>query len=417
MASFSDLTEPYEVCVWVRDDKNKTWIKTVVYPKVNSAENSYIRHMNLYEDKVTGIQHIFAAGVSAVVRGAYNPSLPGKLEWQGIEITGPQRMLSSAVCNGDYYIAFATDGNPTNNYGGLFRRNDGANPTWTSVWEWADTGNTDLGKNCRGLTAVNDPKGGSHQVMVGVIENLRSSYQIDPVNNTQKIEVDWQKFFEDEWGKQITAFNYAAYNNMVEIISPDKGDTCLIAGAWVTYPAAYGTPERNNSWYLVRRPNGIWHYGQVIDSLNIIPSGNGLAATRTIIKSPFTDEPNTYYFGGKDAGGTNPIFHNTAWIYKGVLRKGTTDISEESYEPKRGILISPNPASDYIEINLDKVILSEAKNPLKIYNTLGECVIEMQDVRHLRDVGHLNRINISHLPAGLYFIQFGNYSQKFMVVR
>jgi hypothetical protein len=80
-------------------------------------------------------------------------------------------------------------------------------------------------------------------------------------------------------------------------------------------------------------------------------------------------------------------------------------------------IISPNPASDYIEINADNVILNGAKNLVKIYNTYGECVMEMQDVGHLGDVGHLNRIDISHLPFGFYFIRIGNYSQKFMVIR
>jgi len=80
---------------------------------------------------------------------------------------------------------------------------------------------------------------------------------------------------------------------------------------------------------------------------------------------------------------------------------------------KSNIIISPNPASDYIEINLDKVILSEAKNPVKIYNSFGECVMTVGV--HCNEP--LQRIDISHLPAGLYFIHIGNYSEKFMVVR
>jgi hypothetical protein len=73
------------------------------------------------------------------------------------------------------------------------------------------------------------------------------------------------------------------------------------------------------------------------------------------------------------------------------------------------ININPNPASDYIEINLDNVILSEAKNLIKIFNTLGECV--MNDSIHPMTPSH--RMNIEHLPVGLYFIQIGNYSEKF----
>jgi hypothetical protein len=79
------------------------------------------------------------------------------------------------------------------------------------------------------------------------------------------------------------------------------------------------------------------------------------------------------------------------------------------------LIISPNPASDYIEIYLDKVILSEAKNPVKIYNTFGECVIDLTPTPLQKGEGL--RINISHLPVGIYFLKFGNYLKKFIVVR
>jgi len=401
MAGFSDLTAPYDVCVWVRDDATGNWVKTVVYPNVGAAESSYIRHMNLYTDKITGVQHVFAAGITAVVRGAYNPFLPGKIEWQGIEITGPQRMLSSTICNGDYYIAFATDGNPTNNNGGIFRRNDGASPTWTSIYEWPDTGNVSLGRNCRGINAVKDPNGGNHQVMVGVLENLRSSMRFDPVYNTQTVEVNWQHFFETEWGSSITAFNYAAYNNTISIIAPDNADTCLLMGAWVTYPAAYGTVNRNNSWYLIRRPNGNWHYGQIMDSLNPIPPGNGLAATRTIIKSPFTDEPHTYYFGGKDAGGPNPVFHNTAWIYKGVLATIPTGLNATSLG--NSIIIYPNPTNTMLFIK------AENNHPLQyqITNSIGQV---MQQAN-----GNGNGIDVSSLSSGIYFVRLMDEKGRFFI--
>jgi hypothetical protein len=65
------------------------------------------------------------------------------------------------------------------------------------------------------------------------------------------------------------------------------------------------------------------------------------------------------------------------------------------------------------EINLDNVILNEVKNLVKIYNTFGECVITVGTNNYLP----LQRIDISHLPVGVYFIQIGNYSKKFMVVR
>lgn len=103
-------------------------------------------------------------------------------------------------------------------------------------------------------------------------------------------------------------------------------------------------------------------------------------------------------------------------ISQAISNCGNTNIIDK----KEDNLTSPNPASEYIEISferyatLSKCGTSEG-NAIKIYNTFGELVLS--DVQHLGDVGHLKRIDISHLPVGIYFIQIGNYSEKFMVVR
>ncbi|MCO5251185.1 MAG: BPL-N domain-containing protein [Candidatus Kapabacteria bacterium] len=70
--------------------------------------------------------------------------------------------------------------------------------------------------------------------------------------------------------------------------------------------------------------------------------------------------------------------------------------------------IYPNPASEYIEIRQPT-----EGSEVKIYNTLGECVLTVET----RHAVSLQRIDISHLPVGLYFIRIGNYSEKFMVIR
>ncbi len=105
-----------------------------------------------------------------------------------------------------------------------------------------------------------------------------------------------------------------------------------------------------------------------------------------------------------------------------------TPTSIQSEEDHTSI-IYPNPASEYIEISFDSInpMLNPILNPMlkhgvdfgvseiKIYNSYGECVIS--DVQHLEDVGHLKRIDISHLPFGLYIIHIGNCTEKFVVVR
>jgi len=78
-------------------------------------------------------------------------------------------------------------------------------------------------------------------------------------------------------------------------------------------------------------------------------------------------------------------------------------------------IISPNPASDYIEVNLERCqTLSKCQtSEIKIFNVFGECV--MTEAIHPMTASH--RMNILRLPVGLYFIHIGNYSDRFVVVR
>jgi hypothetical protein len=76
--------------------------------------------------------------------------------------------------------------------------------------------------------------------------------------------------------------------------------------------------------------------------------------------------------------------------------------------------VFPNPAADYIEINL------EGRAPtgefgIEVFNTLGELVLQVIDLQGV--LSPLHRTNISHLPVGMYFIKIGNCSEKLMVVR
>lgn len=85
-------------------------------------------------------------------------------------------------------------------------------------------------------------------------------------------------------------------------------------------------------------------------------------------------------------------------------------VNESQFEKN---ITFPNPASEYIEISQS----SEGFEPsegleIKIYNDMGELVLS--DVLHLGDVGHVNRVDISDLPIGLYFIKIGDKYGKFI---
>lgn len=82
-----------------------------------------------------------------------------------------------------------------------------------------------------------------------------------------------------------------------------------------------------------------------------------------------------------------------------------------------GIILYPNPATDYITINISGI--NRGVNPtvdgavsIQIYDVMGMKVIS--DVRHLEDVGHLQKIDISNLSPGVYFIKIGDRVEKFL---
>lgn len=104
-------------------------------------------------------------------------------------------------------------------------------------------------------------------------------------------------------------------------------------------------------------------------------------------------------------------------IYKRALSEseiiGLTDIKEELKQCEDMIFITPNPASEYIEINSPSIKRGSGgvSDHFKIYNTFGECISSTPSG------GGQSRIDISQLPNGMYLIRIGAYSDRFMVLR
>jgi hypothetical protein len=89
------------------------------------------------------------------------------------------------------------------------------------------------------------------------------------------------------------------------------------------------------------------------------------------------------------------------------------------------LIISPNPASDYIEISGSSVILSEAKSrngvetsvahPVLIFDVLGmEITTPSLRATPPYQGGEKVRIDVSHLSTGVYFVRVGDRVQKFV---
>ena len=96
-----------------------------------------------------------------------------------------------------------------------------------------------------------------------------------------------------------------------------------------------------------------------------------------------------------------------------IRKKGVSEVDDLSVSLSENN-ISPNPASEYIEVRQPSEGFEPSEgSAIKIYNAFGECVVSVRAIHELP----LHRIDISHLPIGIYFIQIGNYSEKFVVVR
>ncbi len=99
----------------------------------------------------------------------------------------------------------------------------------------------------------------------------------------------------------------------------EDGCTTLLMGVGSNTPGGKETTADGrhlaNGYYLSRSCKAVYTLHEVYDkSLELKPK---ISSVRTIIASPFAnDPPGTVYAGGSDAY-NNPV-HNTAWLYKGV---------------------------------------------------------------------------------------------------
>lgn len=136
--------------------------------------------------------------------------------------------------------------------------------------------------------------------------------------------------------------------------------------------------------------------------LNVVPS-------KSIILVRMGERPDDQLF-------ISNIFNNEIWKFLNELIDGKTNVNEE----KINFIFSQNLESEYIEIvMLNKGARSTVQeNQIQIYNSLGICVTNtpslLRNATPLRE-GNV-RINVSHLPSGVYFVRVGGWTQMFLKI-
>jgi hypothetical protein len=108
--------------------------------------------------------------------------------------------------------------------------------------------------------------------------------------------------------------------------------------------------------------------------------------------------------------------NNTIWL-KSISAHYSIDCNSTGLNEQIEYLsLSPNPASDYIEISGSRVILSEVKNlGVSIYDMLGvEVYCSITTPPAPSQEGGKYRIDISGLSPGVYFVRVGDVVRKFV---
>jgi|GEM_PF-3604696 len=170
-------------------------------------------------------------------------------------------------------------------------------------------------------------------------------------------------------------FAKVGYDSKHYIYSSDYGES------WIDYPTFYPEDIKSNDFGDVYYTENSWENQDQRFKL-----------------FKFIREPNPK---------PHPLSDTTVYTIVVNVEENENKIAQE-------FKIFPNPASDYIEIKLSESLkLSESYN-IKIYNTYGQCVLSVEAGT---EPVPTERIDISHLPIGIYFVRVGDDCEKFFVIR
>jgi hypothetical protein len=305
----SALTMGSDLTIFTKELGSENWSRTALAPILHPGRewSGDLRSFAKYRDKVTGADLVFA-GASDLGGGLYVGAYDSKQKklvfgtTPEVGVGGIQkgRFTSFAECNGKLYTAFGSK---------IFERQDGPSPKWLEVFSWDYPWTPGL-SGFRGMTTIANPEGRGEALLV----------TFNGSTMTTILRVIPGTPFKGEVELHVRVF----VGQALSLGHPTRGGLIGYSDM-VTYPGSssscpellIGTQfERDHCHLLARKCDGSAYVLQEVRDKSITPIPS-LVAIRTIINSPFADDPKgTIYAGGFDAD--NKPAHNTAWLYKGV---------------------------------------------------------------------------------------------------
>jgi len=278
------------------------------------------------------------------------------------------------------------------------------------------------------------------QILAGS-SGLFKVYDWERIENEVLNQSDVYDIENDDYGDVYVATDKGVFHSMdteywyliglkdKQILSLLIDGQNIYAGGW-SEDGLYYSGDLGNSWEV--RNNGLPEFTM---TKQIVKDKSGIIYLATLNRGVFYTydkglswrELNTGLptgdMGALAVAPDGRIFAGTRGWGLYVL-DGTVDIAHENQSSDDEIFITPNPASDYIEINLNYVISAKAGavRPaeliqvlnVKVYDVLGSLVIS--NPLNPPCQGDLCRIDISYLRPGVYFVRVEGSMYKFVKI-
>ena len=326
-AEYSPKPKLVEINFFSRNDTTGEWEKTTVYsgPRPADLEDRSCRAMRVYRDRVTGIERVFLSlGKLGVISGVYDPRAPGKVRWDP-EPESPSvetRVLAIIEANDSLFFSAGRK---------IYRRIDGASPSWKLVHDLSDQfpneANQPIG-GIRCLSAVPTPEAESDSLIFVMAEGNQSQgavYRLDPTPSDrfkQTREVALGPLMSRYLDGNPVYFILAAYNDFYPVSDPSTGELVHLIGfeSWIggkRFPMWGFDATKNGGFYrggmyAIRDSRGNYRLREINGPA--APSKPPLVATCVFALSPFAaDRGKAIYFAGHD--GNHRESTNHAWIF------------------------------------------------------------------------------------------------------
>ncbi len=307
------------VSVWVRDDVNGNWAHSVVKSGQVARGMRWVpRDMEVYRDKVTGVERIFLLlGNPGIISGVYDESDPSKIRWDAdVEFpasgTFSTRPLGIVEANGSLFFSVG---------GVIYKRIDGPSPTYTEVLNLGDGVNADVG-GIRGLTTIANPNGTGESILFMWAPNGRSIGQVkrlDPDGSggyTAHDEANMRDLMSAALGTEV-GYVLGAHSNMYPFTHPRTGEVVHIIGFQGTLKGSDHLEWANKLYagamYAVRSADQTCAVHEVNGTY--MPGKPVLVSPRTFARSPFGDD--MLFVGGHDCSSIRS--DDMAWIFRASL--------------------------------------------------------------------------------------------------